>query len=66
MKNSAVGLVAVFIDANGEYYLKDRATQEEVENCAYQLVFKNGKLLVDDNITNIRARFHKEVLKAIK
>lgn len=56
MKNSATGLVAVFKDATGEFYLKDRATWAEVENCELKEVFRDGKLLIDQSLAEIRAR----------
>lgn len=56
VKNSALGLVAVYKDENGEFYLKDSATWEELRNCELKEVFTDGKLLVDDTLTNIRER----------
>lgn len=56
MKNSAIGLVAVFKDENGEFYLKDRATWDEVKNCELKEVFRDGKLLIDQSLAEIRAR----------
>lgn len=56
MKNSAFGLTAVFKDADGEFYLKDNATWAEVENCELKNVFRDGKLLVDQSLSEIRAR----------
>lgn len=58
MKNSAVGLVAVYKDANGQFYLKDRATWQEVENCELKEVFRDGKLLIDQSLSEIRARIN--------
>jgi nicotinamide phosphoribosyltransferase len=55
-KKSARGLVAVFKDKDGEFYLKDRATWDELHNCEFQKVFSDGKLLIDDSLTNIRKR----------
>lgn len=56
MKNSATGLVAVFKDAAGDFYLKDKATWAEVENCELKEVFRDGKLLIDQTLAEIRAR----------
>jgi nicotinamide phosphoribosyltransferase len=56
MKNSAIGLVAVFKNEKGEFYLKDRATWQEVENCELKEVFRDGKLLIDQSLAEIRAR----------
>lgn len=58
-KKSAKGLLAVYKDEKGEYYLKDEATWEEVNNCEFKKVFENGRLLkaftlqeVRDNVKN--------------
>lgn len=58
MKNSATGLVAVFKDAAGQLYLKDRATWAEVEGCELKEVFRDGKLLIDQTLGEIRARIN--------
>lgn len=58
-KKSAKGLTAVFQDANGEFYLKDQATWEEVNNCALVKVFENGNLLKDYTLQEVRANFAK-------
>lgn len=55
-KKSAKGLTAVFKDKDGEYYLKDQATWNEVNNCELKTVFKDGKLLVDHTLSEIRER----------
>lgn len=55
-KRSAKGLVAVFKDNSGEYYLKDQASWQEVENCEFNTVFENGELLVNQSLTEIRQR----------
>ena len=56
LKNSATGITAVFKDANGKFYLKDEATWEELNNCELKEVFRDGKLLVDQTLAEIRAR----------
>lgn len=43
-KRSAKGLTAVFKDENGEFYLKDGATWEEVLNCEFVLIYQDGKV----------------------
>lgn len=58
MKNSATGLVAVFKDEDGQFYLKDKATWAEVENCELKEVFRDSKLLVDQSLGEIRARLN--------
>lgn len=65
MKNSARGLVAVFKDANGEFYLKDNASWQEVENCELKEVFRDGVLLIDQTLAEIRARVDDNVRKAL-
>ena len=53
-KKSAKGLTAVFKDANGEFYLKDQATWDEVNNCEFVKVFENGKLVKDYTLQEVR------------
>lgn len=55
-KKSAKGLIAVFQEHDGSYTMKDRATWEEVKNCAYRPVFKDSKLLIDDSYWEIGIR----------
>ncbi len=54
-KKSAKGLTAVFKDENNKYYLKDQATWDEVMNCELKPVFKDGKLLKDWTLAEVRA-----------
>lgn len=56
VKNSALGLTAVFKNENGEFYLKDSATWDEVNNCELKEVFRDGKLVSDQSLAEIRAR----------
>jgi nicotinamide phosphoribosyltransferase len=53
-KKSAKGLTAVFKDENGEFYLKDQATWEEVLNCEFVKVFENGVLMKDYTLQEVR------------
>lgn len=55
-KNSAKGLVAVYKDARGEFYLKDRASWNEVNECEFQTVFENGKLVNEVTLADVRKR----------
>lgn len=55
-KNSAKGLVAVFQNKDGDFYLKDQATWDEVNHCAFVPVFENGKLLNEVTLAEVRAR----------
>jgi len=59
MKKSAKGLTAVFKDENGEFYLKDQATWEEVLNCEFVKVFENGKLMKDYTLSEVRENLSK-------
>lgn len=54
VKNSAKGLTAVYKDENGEYYLKDNATWEEMLNCELIPIFKDGKILKDWTLQEVR------------
>jgi nicotinamide phosphoribosyltransferase len=60
MKKSAKGLIAVFKDENGELYIKDQSTWEEVLNCEFIPVFENGLLLRDYSLQEIRERLIKD------
>lgn len=54
-KKSAKGLTAVYKDANGEFYLKDQATWDEVLNCEFVKVFEDGNLTKDWTLAEVRA-----------
>lgn len=58
-KKSATGLVAVYKDEKGEFYYKDHATWEELENCELKLIFENGKLVKETTLQEIRAEIAK-------
>ena len=55
MKKSAKGLLRVD-KINGEYVLKDCCTKEEEQGGELKEVFRDGKLLVDQTLAEIRAR----------
>ena len=55
-KKSAKGLIAVYKDKDGEFYMKDQATWDEVLNCAFQVVFEDGKMYNETTIGEIRSR----------
>jgi nicotinamide phosphoribosyltransferase len=57
IKKSAKGLLAVYKD-NDAYYLKQQATWDEVTDCEYDVVFKNGELLKSYSLTDIRNRLN--------
>lgn len=54
-KKSAKGLIAVSYK-DGKPFMKDQATWDQVKNCAFQPVFKDGKLLRDQSLNDIRVR----------
>jgi nicotinamide phosphoribosyltransferase len=56
LKKSAKGLIAVYEDADGNFFMKDQATWEEVKNCAFVQVFANGVLTKDWTLQEIRAK----------
>jgi nicotinamide phosphoribosyltransferase len=60
-KNSAKGLVAVYKDAQGEFFLKDQVSWHEVNNCELQTVFDNGKLVNEVTLAEIRARLNSTI-----
>lgn len=60
MKNSAFGLTAVY-KKDKDFYLKDNATWAELENCELKEVFRDGKLLIDQSLAEIRARINESL-----
>jgi nicotinamide phosphoribosyltransferase len=56
MKKSAKGYLAVFKDTNGEYIMVDQVERSVYENCDFVEIFRDGKLLVDYSLTEIRER----------
>ena len=58
IKKSAKGLTVVFKDENGEYYLKDQATLEEVlsEENQLKVRFKDGEYYNQVTLTEVRQR----------
>lgn len=55
-KKSAKGLLQIFKDADGEYQLKDQCTWEEERKGELKEVFRDGKLLIDQSLAEIRDR----------
>jgi len=56
-KKSARGLIAVDYDPEkGTYVMYDQTNWQHVMNCDLETVFRDGKLLVNDNLANIRKR----------
>lgn len=62
-KKSAKGLLAVFKDAKGRYFLMDRAKWADVANCEFQKVFFEGELLINYSFQEIRENLNKELWK---
>lgn len=54
LKKSAKGLIAVYKNEAGEFYQKDQVSWNEVRNCAFETVFRDGKLLKDQSFSAIR------------
>lgn len=54
-KKSLKGLLSLELK-DGEYVTLDQCTREQEENGLLRTVFKDGKLLIDDNLKTIRAR----------
>jgi nicotinamide phosphoribosyltransferase len=55
-KNSAKGLVAVYKNDQGEFYLKDQVSWNEVNNCEFVPVFEDGKMFNEVTLAEVRAR----------
>lgn len=55
-KKSAKGLLAVYRNEEGELYLKEEATWEEVMNCEFDCVFSDGTHFNPQTLTSIRNR----------
>lgn len=55
-KNSAKGLVAVYKNDQGEFYLKEQVSWNEVNNCEFVPVFENGKLFNEVTLAEVKAR----------
>ena len=57
MKKSAKGFLAVHRDnISGQYYLKQNAALEEVENCSFAQVYRDGTVTKDHTLHEIRCR----------
>lgn len=55
-KKSAKGLLCVLEDCDGEIWAKDECTWEEENTGLLREVFRDGVLLIDDSLANIRQR----------
>lgn len=57
-KFSAKGILAVYGDSYN-YSLKECATEDELDNCAFEVVYEDGNLLIDPSFSTIRERVRK-------
>jgi nicotinamide phosphoribosyltransferase len=55
-KKSARGLICVYRGADGTLKQSDQVTPEEEDSSLLQTVFKDGKILINENFATIRAR----------
>jgi nicotinamide phosphoribosyltransferase len=55
-KKSAKGLLQIYKNAAGTYCLKDQCTWEEEKMGELMEVFRDGKLILDDSLAEIRGR----------
>lgn len=55
-KKSAKGLIQIYKDETGTYQLKDQCTWQEEQTGELREVFRDGKLLIDDSLSEIRKR----------
>lgn len=65
-KKSAKGLLCVTLDEQGEYQLTDQVDESVEAGGELKTVFKDGKLLIDPTLAEIRERINNNVLKALK
>jgi nicotinamide phosphoribosyltransferase len=59
LKKSAKGLTAVYREGD-TFVLKDQATWEEIQNCAFVKVFSDGKMTKEWSLQEIRAEVEKQ------
>lgn len=59
-KNSAKGLTAVHMASDGNFYMNDQATWEQVRNCALELVYRDGVLIRNTDISEIRETLRRQ------
>ncbi len=59
-KISAAGLLKVYKDQDGKYALKDRVSWDEEKDSELKTVFKNGKLLKEYSLSEIRETLNKK------
>jgi nicotinamide phosphoribosyltransferase len=59
-KNSAKGLTAVHMASDGNFYMHDQSTWDHVKNCALELVFRDGVLIRNTDISEIRETLRRQ------
>lgn len=65
-KRSAKGLLVVYKDENGDYYLKDQVTSVEEEDGFLEILYENSELVVDPTLADIRAIIDEGVNKLVQ
>lgn len=55
-KKSRYGIPCVYQDAAGKFTVKENCAPEDLDNCAFQKVYEDGKLLIDPTFDEIRKR----------
>lgn len=64
-KRSHKGIVAVGQHADGSYFWTDHQRPEALDNCAFNKVFHNGDLLIDEKFATIRERVRREQVQPV-
>lgn len=55
-KKSRFGIPCVYRNSDGKLEVKDNCSEEDLDNCAFEKVYEDGKLLVDPTFDEIRKR----------
>lgn len=58
-KKSLKGLQAVYMDDNGEYYVKSEAEDHEEEEGFLETIYENGQFYNKTSLTEVRSRINK-------
>ncbi|QLE00122.1 nicotinate phosphoribosyltransferase [Galbibacter sp. BG1] len=64
-KKSAKGLIKIELE-NGEYKMYDRVSWDEEKEGALKVVFKDGELIVDQSLQEIRKRIKNDTQKPVE
>jgi len=59
-KNSAKGLTAVYMSQDGNFHMQDQATWDHVKNCSLELVYRDGALIRNTDISEIRETLRRQ------